>query len=253
MNATIQQLLERRSVRQFTGEVVKHEDFEQILRAGQQAPTSINGQQISLVVSHNRETIAKIAEIAGGQPQVANADLFITVVIDFNRTALACQAAGKQQVIEQSAEGIIAGAVDAGIMLNALQTAANALGYGSTAIGGIRKNPQAMIELLNLPEKTFPINGMTLGVPDKSKLPQVKPRIPLASFAMCERYDSDIVRQGMCEYNKTLRAWWEQQGLPTQASYCKSIASSYDHIYYSDIANSFEQQGFRFQDKLVSE
>ncbi|WP_028302466.1 nitroreductase family protein [Oceanospirillum beijerinckii] len=250
MNVTIRQLLERHSIRQFTGEAVKHEDFEQILRAGQQAPTSINGQQISLVVSHNRETIAKIAEIAGGQPQVATADLFITVVIDFNRTALACEMAEKQQVIEQSAEGIIAGAIDAGIILNALQTAANALGYGSTAIGGIRNNPQAMIELLNLPKKTFPVNGLTLGVPDKNKRPEIKPRVPLASFAMCERYDSDVVRQGVCEYNKTLRQWWDQQDMTQQPSYCESVASFYDHIYFSDIANSFEQQGFRFSDTL---
>ncbi|MEZ5672568.1 MAG: hypothetical protein R3E08_09355 [Thiotrichaceae bacterium] len=50
--------------------------------------------------------------------------MFVTFVIDFNRTAIAIESLGKQQYIEQSAEGIIVGAIDAGIMLTALQAAA---------------------------------------------------------------------------------------------------------------------------------
>ena len=51
------------------------------------------------------------------------------------------------------ADGILVGAVDAGIMLNAIQTAAGALGYGTTAIGAVRSNPEKFIEMLNLPVK----------------------------------------------------------------------------------------------------
>lgn len=97
----------------------------------------------------------KSRKLQGGQPQVATADVFITIVIDFNRTDIASRFESQKQIIEQSAEGIIVGAGDAGITLNALQTAANSLGYGSTAIGGIRNNPKAMIELLKLPKKNF--------------------------------------------------------------------------------------------------
>ncbi|GAM56434.1 hypothetical protein JCM19231_2580 [Vibrio ishigakensis] len=112
-------------MRNFTGESVKEQDLQLILKAAQQAPTSINAQQVSLVITRNKENIQKIAEIAGGQPQVASADVFITIVIDYHRTAVATELAGKEQVIHRSAEGIVVGAGDAGIMLNALQTAAN--------------------------------------------------------------------------------------------------------------------------------
>ena len=51
MNKVIEQLQNRRSVRNFTGEKVKDEDLELILRTAQRAPSSVNGQQISLIVT----------------------------------------------------------------------------------------------------------------------------------------------------------------------------------------------------------
>lgn len=252
MNAIIQQQLNRRSVRNFTGESVSNDDLENILLAAQQAPTSINGQQISLVVIRDKETIAKIAELAGGQPQVAGADVFITIVIDFHRAATAMAKVDQELAINQSAEGIMVGAVDAGIMLNALQTAAESLGYGTTAIGGIRGNLQAMIELLGLPEKTFPVVGTTIGVPDNTTPSAVKPRVALSSFAMNERYDAQAVAQGALQYDADLRQWWDANGLPDMPSYAANTGQYYSYIYFPTVAQTFEQQGFKFQDALVT-
>ena len=119
-NPVIDQLLNRRSIRSFTGASIKDEDLDTIIRAAQRAPTSINGQQISLIITRDKQTIQKIADYAGGQPQVASSDVFITFVIDFNRTSEACKAAGVEQVVEHTVEGLTVGAVDAGIMLMAL-------------------------------------------------------------------------------------------------------------------------------------
>lgn len=249
MNAVIDQLLSRRSVRVFTGESVKDADLELIFRAGQQAPTSINGQQISLVYTRDKDKIRRIAEIAGGQAQVAGADVFVAIVIDYNRSGSAVASKGKQQIVHASAEGLLAGAGDAGIMLNALQTAANALGYGSTAIGGIRNDPQAMVELLELPKNTFPMFGITLGVPDQEKLPQVKPRVPLSSFVMEEVYDSAAVKAGVEEYDRTLRAWWDAQGLNQMGTYSDDVSTFYDHVYFPKVAKVLTDQGFAFKDE----
>ncbi len=249
MNNVIQQMLNRTSVRSFTGETVKEADLELIFKAAQQAPTSIGAQQVSLVYTRDKAKIQKIAEIAGGQPQVATADVFITIVIDFNRTQEACALQNKQQLIHAAAEGLLVGAGDAGIMLNALQTAANALGYGSTAIGGIRNNPQAMIELLGLPEKTYPIFGITLGVPDATKVAQVKPRVPLASFAMPETYNAQAVKQGVATYDQTLRQWWDQQGLSNMPGYSAQTAQFYQMVYFPTVAKTLLKQGFNLKDE----
>lgn len=249
MNPVIKQLLNRHSVRNFTVEPVTKNHLDLIVAAGQQAPTSINGQQISLIITQDKTKIAQIAAVAGGQPQVLNANVFITIVIDYHRTKFATSQANLHQVIHESAEGIVVGAGDAGIMLNALQSAANSLGYGSTAIGGIRNDPQAMIDLLKLPKNTFPIVGMTLGVADTSIAQQVKPRVPTNSFAMYEEYDADIVEQGVIEYQKQLREWWDVQGLTQMRSYNEETAAFYSHVYFPDVAKTMQKQGFIFKDE----
>lgn len=248
MNATITQLMNRRSIRNFTGETINEQHLETILKAAQQAPTSINGQQISLVVTRSKEKIAAIADISGGQPQVASADVFITVVVDFHRPKTALESVDVEQVIHQSAEGMMVGAVDAGIMLNALQTAAESFGYGTTAIGGIRNNPQALIELLELPANTFPLVGTTIGVIDNTMPSAVKPRVALDTFAMNERYDADKVAQGARKYDKDLRTWWDKNGLTDMPSYADSTAQYYSKVYFPTIAATMKKQGFDFKD-----
>jgi FMN reductase [NAD(P)H] len=248
-NPVIEQLNQRRSVRAFTGESVREEDLTAILKATQQAPTSINGQQTSLVVIRDRERIARVAELAGGQPQVASADVVVVFVLDYNRTAEAAKIVGTEQVVERSAEGIVAGAVDAGIALATFQAAANALGYGSTPIGGIRRNPAALIELLELPARTYPLVAATLGVPDPAKLAQVKPRVALDSYALTERYDADKVAEGVAAYDEVLRTWWDAQGLTQMGTYSQETAKTYSTVYFPTIAATLRAQGFEFADE----
>lgn len=248
-NMTIQNLKTRKSIRQFTGEHVSDEDLKVILETAQRAPTSINGQQISLVYTKDKATIEKIAHITGGQPQVANADVFVTIVIDYHRTFSAMESIGEKHVIEQSAEGIMVGGVDAGIMLAYIQTAAESLGYGTTAIGGIRQNPQEMIELLGLPPKTFPVVGTTIGIPTKeAKNAPLKPRIPFSSFAMQEKYNAKKVTEGALQYDKILRKFRDENGTAQLPSYIEGISKLYTKVYYRDTGKTLQAQGFVFKD-----
>ncbi|HNX93650.1 MAG TPA: nitroreductase family protein [Holophaga sp.] len=246
-NPTLELMMNRRSVRAFTGASIPEADLETILRAAQQAPTSVNGQQISLVVIRDREKLKRIAELSGGQAHIAQADCFIAIVVDFQRPAEGVRSTGKQQVIEQYAEGILVGAVDAGIMLQALQTAAESLGYGTTAIGGIRRDPAAMIALLGLPDKTYPIVGTTLGVPTPEALSEAKPRVSLKSFAMQERYDLETVKQGVHTYEATLRTWLNAKGHREAPAYGAATAAYYCRVSRT-IAATMAQQGFAFKD-----
>ena len=250
MNPTIEQMLNRRSVRNFSGESVSDENLNLILKAAHQAPTSVNGQQISLVVVRDKNTIQKIADIAGGQPQVASADVFVAIVIDYHRAESVMEDMGQKLVIPQAAEGILAGAVDAGIMLNALQVAAEALGYGTTAIGGIRRDPAAMAELLGLPKNTYPVLGTTVGVADPDMPSAVKPRVALDSFAMYEKYDAEKVAEGARQYDKDLRQWWDDIGMTEMPSYAASTAQFYSQVYFPNVAKTLEQQGFGFSDSV---
>jgi FMN reductase [NAD(P)H] len=250
MNTVIKQLKNRRSIRQFTGETVNRDHLEEILRAAQQAPTSTNGQQISLVVIEDKNRIQFMSELVGGKPQVATADVFIVIVADFYRPAQAAEMIGGSHIIQQSAEGILVGAVDAGIMLNAIQIAAESFGYGTTAIGAIRRDPEAVIEALNLPPNTYPMVATTIGVIDQEAKPLVKPRVLFESFVHFDKYHSEAVQDGIKAYNHTYREWWDEQGLTDMSNYSEERNQYYTSIYFDKVAQSMEIQGFRFQDKL---
>lgn len=249
-NPIITQLQNRKSIRHFTGEHVKKEDLELILKTAQRAPTSINGQQISLVYTQDKGILEKISTLCGGQSHIAAADVFIGIVIDFNRTTAIVESVGKKHIIEQSAEGIMVGAIDAGIMLNHLQSAAEALGYGTTAIGAVRGNAQDIINLFNLPEKTFLAVGSTIGVPtEAAKDAPLKPRVPMESFAMEDTYDTTQVKAGALAYEEILKSFRDTTGSASMPTYAQITSHYYADIYYRKTGKILEAQGFAFKDE----
>lgn len=241
-NQTIELMKNRKSVRQFTGESVSEEVLQQIVEAAHCAPNSINAQQSSIIITRDKEKIAQIAEIAGGQPQIAGADIFITVAIDFNKTNEALKLNGKEQTVHKTMEGILVGAIDAGIMVEALAVAAESFGVGNTVIGGIRNNPQAMIDLLELPEYTFPIVGITLGYM-KEKTAAVKPKMALNSFAHDEKYNTENVVTAVKEYDQVLEDFFSTLGLEMPIN-SASISNFYSKPYYPEVKPTLEKQGF---------
>ena len=249
-NPTLTQLQNRKSIRHFTGEAISEADLETIFKTAQRAPTSINGQQISLVYTRDKAKLENIAELCGGQTHIAEADVFVGIIIDFNRTSAIVESVGKNHIIEQSAEGIMVGAVDAGIMLSHLQSAAEALGYGTTAIGAVRKESEAFTKLFNLPQKTFLALGCIIGVPtEKAKNAPLKPRVALDSFVMQECYESEKVRNGALAYEQTLKAFRDATGSGSMPTYAEITSSYYADIYYRKTAKSLVAQGFAFKDE----
>lgn len=232
MNIKTEQLLNRSSIHNLARESIVEQDLIAILQVAQHAPTSINGQNISLLVTRDKAKIAAIADIADGQLQVASTEVFITVVVDFHRPATALKSVGVEQVIQQSAKAVVVGAVDAGIMLNVIQVAAEALGYGTTTVGDIRNDPQALIELLNLPANTLPLVGTTIEVVDITKQAPIKPRVALDSFAMFEKYDTEKVADGVSDYYVKLRQWWCEQGETDQPDYANHTVQYYSQVYF---------------------
>lgn len=248
MNEIIKQLKNRRSVREFTGEKVKEEDLKLILETAQRYPNSVHGQQTSLIVIRDKETIKKIAELSGGQKQVETADVFILILIDYYRGTYAAKSLGNKHFGPKSADGILVGAVDAGIILSTIQTAAESLGYGTTAIGGLRLNPEIFIEMFNLPEHVFPILGTTIGVPQENKLKSPKPRVPFESFSFDEKYDSEKSKKGVDKFEIIYDEWKAENNLNHLPSYKENVSNAYKQIRYNKIKSTMEKQGFEFTD-----
>ncbi|MCX7193045.1 MAG: NADPH-dependent oxidoreductase [Proteobacteria bacterium] len=241
MNDTIKLMQAHRSCRSYTDEPVSDAMLDQIIRAAWRGPTSINAQEVSLIVVKDAARRARIAEIAGGQPHIAQAPVFITVIIDFNKTRIGVENAGQKQIIHESMEGFGVAAVDAGITLGLLMTAARSLGLGIVPIGGIRRDPQAMIDLLGLPTLTFPLIGLCIGhIANDAPL---KPRLDISTFRHNERYNSNGYAAAIDQYDKTLMSYWQQLGRSDGITWSANLAYNLKQVYFPQVKPVAAKQG----------
>ncbi|KQN62884.1 nitroreductase family protein [Erwinia sp. Leaf53] len=242
MNETTQLLKSHRSDRSYLSKPIDDAVLDDIVESAWLAPTSVNSQQVSLVVVRDPATRAKIAELAGGQAWIAQAPVFITFVLDMHKSQLAIEAEGKQQIAHQSLESLISGSTDVGIALATVMAAARSHGLGVVPIGGIRRDPQALIELLELPELTFPVAGVVLGYINTPALQ--KPRMSLAGFRHEERYDAQHLPEVIKAYNRVLVRHWQESGRADGDNWGVNTASYYQHIYFPQVRGAVLQQGF---------
>lgn len=63
MNNVIKNLIERRSIRNFTNEQISKDDLNNIVKAGEYAPSGMGKQSPKMIVIQNKELIEKIAKI----------------------------------------------------------------------------------------------------------------------------------------------------------------------------------------------
>jgi len=244
MNETVRLLQAHHSSRSYKNDPIPAEILGAIIECAHRAPTSTNSQEVSLVVVRDAAKRARIAEIAGGQPWIAQAPVFIAVIVDFYKTGLGVEKAGAEQVFQRSLEGVLAAVSDVGIAMATLMTAARALGLGVVPIGGIRRDPQAMIDLLELPANTFPVDGVVLGyVVEES--PQ-KPRLPIESFRHEEKYHPEVLKLAIDTYDQTLQEYWQKIGRTDGLSWSANMAQHYGRFsrLIKSVAN---KQGFTIE------
>ena len=244
MNETIRLLQAHHSSRSYKSDPIPEEILEVIIESAHRAPTSTNSQEVSLVVVRDADSRARIAEIAGGQPWIAKAPVFIAVVVDLYKTGLGVKKAGAEQVFQRSLEGILAAVSDAGIAMATLMTAARAFGLGVVPIGGIRRDPQAMIDLLGLPANTFPVDGVVLGYAAEES-PQ-KPRMSIESFRHDEKYHPEALKPAIDAYDQTLEEYWQKIGRADGLSWSANMARHYG-TFSRLIKSIAEKQGFTIE------
>lgn len=245
MNSALQVLLAHRSFRDYTDEPVSDADLDTIIAAAQRAPSSVHAQMISLIVVRDPAKRAKIAEIAGNQPWIAKAPVFICVVADFAKTAAAVEHAGEKQLVHETVEGFAAAALDSGIALTTLSTAARALGLGTVMIGGVRNNPQAMIDLLGLPPLSFPFIGICIG--HAATTPPLKPRLPVKTFRHDEQWHGVPDKATIEAYNEELMNYWKSINRADGLPWSDATARRYRQYYYGDVKTVAIKQGLKLE------
>ncbi len=242
MNTIIDLFNDHKSERSFTDKTVDDATLERIISTAYRSPTSVHSQQVSVIVTRDAKKRAQIAQIAGGQPWIAKAPVFITFVLDMYKTQVGMKLVGNKQVAHKSIESVISGATDVGIALGAVMTAARSEGLGIVPIGGIRLNPQELIDLLGLPEHTFPVAGVVIGHVDVPSFH--KPRLPLETFRHDEVYRVDGLEEKIAFYNQQITRHWQSIDRTDGETWSESVSGYYKHIYFPDVLPAIVKQGF---------
>jgi FMN reductase [NAD(P)H] len=240
MNETIKLIQDHRSIRSFLDQEVDDTVIDEILKSAQAMPNSINGQQTSVIVIRDKEVKKKIAELTGNQTWIEDAPVFLLFLIDFYKTKLAAEKNGLTQAIHESVEGTMVGTFDAGLQMGAAIISAESMGLGIVPIGGVRKSPKELIELLKLPEYTFPAVGLALGYPKDHS--HKKPRLPLNTFKHEEFYHADGLKESIDQYDKDMEAYLAEIGREQEGNWSKFTSSIYQSVYYPEVYPTIKKQ-----------
>ncbi|MES9940821.1 MAG: oxygen-insensitive NADPH nitroreductase [Candidatus Thiodiazotropha sp. 6PLUC2] len=208
MTQTQELQLNHRSVRRFLDKPLNPGQLEALIRCGQAAATSSFIQAYSVVRVTRPEVRSAIATAAGGQIWIEKAAEFLVFCADLRRINRACQSREMGE-LEGYSEHSLAAVIDVALMAQNLILAAESQGLGGVFIGGIRNQPEIIVEQLSLPHWVTPLFGMCLGWPDSNS--EVKPRMPVDCILHQDQYQ-DIAPDRMAEYDQQMSDYYAARG-----------------------------------------
>ena len=167
-NPIIEIMLNRKSIRKYKPEMPADEIIETVVRSGQQAPFA--SQLCSLLLQRGPK----------GTP--FKAPLLFIICVDSHKWELIMAERDWQMDVDDDALLLLLGLQDAALMAENMVIAAESLGMGSCFLGGMPFNSEALIEKFKLPERVFPMVGLTMGYPAEN--PRPAPAIPSISCSL---------------------------------------------------------------------
>lgn len=211
---TIDVQLAHRSVRRFLDEPVTDAQLDVIATAALRASTSSNLQSWSVVAVRERARRERLSRLIGNRAYVSDAPLFLVWVADLARNRSLIEAQGVEVETLGLIENTLLGTLDVGIAAQNALLAAESIGLGGVFVGSLRNDPAGVSAELGLPQHTFPIVGLSIGVPDPREGSGVKPRLPLRAVLHEEAYDPERWRDAVAEYEDAYEAYFDTQGRP---------------------------------------
>ena len=199
-------LKSHRSIRKFTKEPITPELFQQLLLAGQAAASSSFIQAATIIRITNTSKRLKLAQLANDQQYVASAAEFLVICADLHRAVQCCEQHGETARPGFTEQTIIA-TVDAALVAQNIGVAAESAGLGICYIGALRKKPDEVSELLDLPEYVYAVFGLCIGWPDQD--PEVKPRLPLEIILHENSYKKDQGWSALSGYDDVIKSYYE--------------------------------------------
>ena len=202
MTETIKLMKAHTSVRRFKEQEIPQADLDEILTAAQMASSWKNFQSYSVILVRSQEKKDALYELVP-QEAIRQSAAFLLFVGDLNRAEKGASL-HTDTFQPQGVEGLLITSVDAALAGQNTLLAAESLGYGGVIIGLVRYKSEEVAELFNLPDYTYPIFGIALGVPNQQH--DVKPRLPLSQVVLKKNTKNSQLKRfwTMTKYRQTM-------------------------------------------------
>ncbi|HDH97698.1 MAG TPA: nitroreductase family protein [Deltaproteobacteria bacterium] len=148
MNPVLDAIYKRRSVRDFTADLIERDTLIEIIKAGTWAPSGLNNQPWRFAIVTEKDLKAKFGELTRYEKVIKGAKALIPVFVD--RDAMYHELKDHQAI---------------GACLQNMLLAAYALGLGSVWLGEILKNSDRVRDLLGLSKNLELMAVLALGHP----------------------------------------------------------------------------------------
>ncbi|WP_454385497.1 NADPH-dependent oxidoreductase [Streptococcus sp. Marseille-Q7087] len=234
MSETITLMKSHTSVRRFKEEAIPQEDLNDILSAAQMASSWKNFQSYSVILVRSQEKKDALFELVP-QEAIRQSAAFLLFVGDLNRAEKGARL-HTDTFQPQGVEGLLITAVDAALAGQNTLLAAESLGYGGVIIGLVRYKSVEIAELFNLPDYTYPVFGIALGVPNQKH--DVKPRLPLENVVFEEEYQEQTA-EAIEAYD---RVQAEYAGARATTTWSQRLAEQFGQPEPSSTRENLEQK-----------
>lgn len=240
-------LLNHRTIREFKSSPMPPQQLSILLDIAKRTATSMGLQSFSIIRIVNPELKTAIAEVCNQEYVARVPELFIFIV-DAYRNSRIAREQGITSDIERDSDRFFQGWTDAAIAAQNMVAAAELGGFGTVFFGSILNNVPKMIELLKLPELTFPVVGVGIGVPNQK--PQLKPRMPREANVFDDSYTVfDSYLELLEDYDEEMEQYYDMRDTNRRVdSFTKQVAGKKAVPLRQKLIQQAEAQGFKFYD-----
>ena len=234
MTETIKVMKAHTSVRRFKEQEIPQADLNEILTAAQMASSWKNFQSYSVILVRSQEKKDALFELVP-QEAIRQSAAFLLFVGDLNRAEKGAHL-HTETFQPQGVEGLLITSVDAALAGQNALLAAESLGYGGVIIGLVRYKSVELAELFKLPDYTYPVFGIALGVPNQQH--DVKPRLPLENVVFEEEYQEQST-EAIEAYD---RVQADYAGARATTSWSQRLAEQFGQAEPSSTRKNLEQK-----------
>ena len=234
MTETIKLMKAHTSVRRFKEQEIPQADLDEILTAGQMASSWKNFQSYSVILVRSQEKKDALYELVP-QEAIRQSAAFLLFVGDLNRAEKGASL-HTDTFQPHGVEGLLITSVDAALAGQNTLLAAESLGYGGVIIGLVRYKSEEVAELFSLPDYTYPVFGIALGVPNQQH--DVKPRLPLSQVVFEEEYQEQSV-EAILDYDQVQA---DYAGARATTSWSQRLAEQFGQAEPSSTRKNLEQK-----------